>query len=113
MSYNIYENNTISNKYDDEFYSNRMTHNIDRVNASRDLFNIVFERVSNNIICEQRKKMFYSMIDRKIQDETNDEYDMEIKNKRLICDYGIWADIITKKYDFWRLYLENMSLDDL
>ena len=112
MSY-TYDFNDINKKYDDEFYSNRMTYNIERVNASMDLFNAVFERVTNAILDQECKKMFYLIIDNTIQTETNDEYDEEIKNKKLICDYGIWADIITKKYDSWRNSLENMPLEDL
>lgn len=107
MSFNT---NVISDKYDDESYTAKMTNHIDHVNASRKLFDIVFDRVTNDID-EERKKMMYLVIDSKIHDETNEEYDEIIHNMRLICDYGIWADIITKKYDLWRFYLENMHFD--
>ncbi len=103
--------NANSNEFDSS-YVNRLRNQSQRVNNSRQLFDLVFNRVFSNFE-EEQKQVIYFDIDSRIHNETCEEYNDKIYENGITCDYGIWADIITKKYDLWRLCLENRCVERL
>lgn len=97
---------------DNDSYTNRLRHQSQRVDNSRKLFDLVFNRVFNNVTNDQRDIMYFN-IDSKIHHETCEEYNDKISVGMSSPDYSIWADIITKKYDHWRAVIEDICLEKL